>query len=95
MQHEAFLTRRYLAVFLPLLPTQRLIRSKGSAPDTPFAMVEKQSGAMRLAACDTAALALGLSAGMALADARARMNRGPYICIYVYMHVYTRTHVHI
>ena len=73
MQHEAFLTRRYLAVFLPLLPTQRLIRSKGSAPDTPFAMVEKQRGAMRLAACDPAALALGLSAGMALADARARI----------------------
>ena len=73
MQHEAFLTRRYLAVFLPLLPTQRLIRSNGSAPDTPFAMVEKQRGAMRLAACDTAALALGLSAGMALADARARV----------------------
>ncbi len=73
MQHEAFLTRRYLAVFLPLLPTQRLIRSKGSAPDTPFAMVEKQRGAMRLAACDSAALALGLSAGMALADARARV----------------------
>ncbi len=69
MQHEAFLTRRYLAVFLPLLPTQRLVRSNGSAPDTPFAMVEKQRGAMRLAACDAAAQALGLSAGMALADA--------------------------
>ena len=36
-------------------------------------MVEKQRGAMRLAACDPAALALGLSAGMALADARARV----------------------
>ncbi len=73
MQHEAFLTRRYLAVFLPLLPTQRLIRRNGSAPDTPFAMVEKQRGAMRLAACDPAALSLGLGAGMALADARARV----------------------
>ena len=73
MQHEAFLTRRYLAVFLPLLPTQRLVRRNGSAPDTPFAMVEKQRGAMRLAACDPKALSLGLSAGMALADARARV----------------------
>ena len=36
-------------------------------------MVEKQRGAMRLAACDPAALALGLSGGMALADARARV----------------------
>ncbi|MFN3619458.1 Y-family DNA polymerase [Sphingorhabdus sp.] len=50
-----------------------MVRIKGSAPDTPFAMVEKQRGAMRLAACDPAALALGLSAGMALADARARV----------------------
>ena len=73
MQHEAFLMRRYLAVFLPLLPTQRLVRNRGSAPDAPFAMVEKQRGAMRLAACDPAAHALGLTAGMALADARARV----------------------
>ena len=36
-------------------------------------MVEKQRGAMRLAACDPAAHALGLTAGMALADARARV----------------------
>jgi protein ImuB len=36
-------------------------------------MVEKQRGAMRLAACDAAALALGLSGGMMLADARARV----------------------
>ena len=36
-------------------------------------MVEKQRGAMRLAACDPVALSLGLGAGMALADARARV----------------------
>lgn len=73
MQHEAFTTRRYLAVFLPLLPAERLIRHRGSAPDTPFALVEKERGAMRLVACDPAALALGLTPGTALADARARV----------------------
>jgi protein ImuB len=36
-------------------------------------MVEKQRGAMRLAACDPMALSLGLSAGIMLADARARV----------------------
>jgi protein ImuB len=73
MQHEAFTTRRYLAVFLPLLPAERLIRQRGSAPDTPFALVEKERGAMRLVACDASALGLGLMPGTALADARARV----------------------
>jgi protein ImuB len=73
MQHEAFTTRRYLAVFLPLLPAERLIRTRRSAPDTPFALVEKERGAMRLAACDAAALGFGLTPGTALADARARV----------------------
>jgi len=50
-----------------------LIRHRGSAPDTPFALVEKDRGAMRLVACDTEALALGLMPGTALADARARV----------------------
>jgi protein ImuB len=73
MQHEAFKTRLYLAVFLPLLPAERLIRTRGQPPDTPFALVEKERGAMRLAACDAAALELGLTPGTALADARARV----------------------
>ena len=41
--------------------------------DAPFALVEKRRGAMRIAALDPRALALGLAPGMALADARARL----------------------
>ena len=57
-------SRRYLAVFLPLLPSERIKRSRlttGKPPDAPFALVEKVRGAMRLAALDSAALALGLT----------------------------------
>ncbi len=43
------------------------------AGDAPLALVEKIRGAMRIAAVDAQALALGLSAGMALADARAQV----------------------
>lgn len=39
-------------------------------PDSPFALVEKQRGAMRLAALSRQAAELGLACGMALADAR-------------------------
>lgn len=71
------MTRLYLAVFLPLFPSERLvrtcIRTQGQAPETPFALVDKQKGAMRLVACDPAALAVGLTPGLALADARARV----------------------
>ena len=45
----------------------------GFPPDAPFALVEKQKGAMRLAAVNRAALALGLAPGLSLADARARL----------------------
>ena len=44
----------------------------GFPPDAPFALVEKVKGAMRLAAVNRAALALGLAPGLSLADARAR-----------------------
>ncbi|MGI8930833.1 MAG: Y-family DNA polymerase [Sphingomicrobium sp.] len=48
--------------------------SRSASPaDAPFALVEKQRGAMRIAALDRHALALGLTPGMALADARARV----------------------
>ncbi|UVO55970.1 DNA polymerase Y family protein [Sphingomonas sp. SUN039] len=62
-------SRRYLAVFLPFLPSERIKREK--PPDAPFALVEKQRGSMRLAAVDMAARALGLAPGLALADARS------------------------
>ncbi|MEP7349712.1 MAG: DNA polymerase Y family protein [Sphingorhabdus sp.] len=73
MNKEFSTMRRYLAVFLPLYPAERLIRARGQAPDTPFTLVEKQRGSMRLVACDAAALALGLAPGLTLADARARV----------------------
>ena len=65
--------RRYLAVFLPLLPAERVRRSNAAPPDVPFALVEKVRGAMRLAALDMHALKLGLTPGLGLADARARV----------------------
>ena len=41
--------------------------------DAPFALVERIRGAMRLAALDPRAVGLGLTPGLALADARARL----------------------
>lgn len=41
--------------------------------DAPLALIEQRGGAVRLTACDAAALALGLGPGMTLADARARV----------------------
>lgn len=70
-------TRRYLALWFPFLPTDRLHIAQ---PDLrvarqqagPTVIVESVRGAMRLAALDADALAIGLTAGMTLADARAR-----------------------
>lgn len=64
-------SRCYLAVFLPFLPSERIKNVK--LPDAPFALVEKVCGSMRLTAVDGAALMLGLTPGLALADARARI----------------------
>ncbi len=66
--------RLYLALFLPLLPTERLRRS-GDAPDdeTPFVLVEKRTNTQRLFALNPAALRQGLTPGLSLADARARL----------------------
>jgi protein ImuB len=67
--------RRYLAVWFPLLPTDRLRREEGlfdASAEPATVLVEKVKGALRLAAANGQALALGLSPGMTLADARAR-----------------------
>jgi protein ImuB len=56
-----------------LLPAERLIRVHGCKASEPFALVEKQHGAVRLVACDAAALAVGIRPGLTLADARARV----------------------
>jgi protein ImuB len=67
--------RRYLALWLPYLSCERARQAAGSsipAPPEPFALVERSGNALRLAAVDASARAMGLVAGMALADARAR-----------------------
>lgn len=61
-----------MALFLPYLPSERLIRTYGQ-PEAPFVLTEKQRGAMVIVAADRQALSLGLGPGMKLADARARV----------------------
>ena len=66
--------RRYLALWFPYLPADRLRRTTcGLAPEAPIAFVEKVKAALRLVAIDPAAHALGIEPGMTLADARARV----------------------
>jgi protein ImuB len=62
----------FLAIRFPFLPADRCLRG-GAPPDPPFALVERQGNAMRLAAVSPGALAAGLVPGLALADARARL----------------------
>ena len=69
--------RRYLAVWFPWLPSDRLRRQEqendGPPEDAPpVVLVEKVKGALRLAAVDPAAARAGLTPGLTLADARAR-----------------------
>ena len=62
--------RRHLAVWFPFLPVDRLASAR---PEGPFALVDKAANALRLSALDGEALALGLTPGMTLADARAQV----------------------
>ena len=69
--------RRYLALVFPWLSIERL---RGTRPhlfagqdDAPVALTEQLRGAIRLAALDLNATSLGLTAGLTLADARARV----------------------
>jgi protein ImuB len=64
--------RRILALWLPRLPTDRLQRrAQPSGDKKPLVLTAKVDNALRLSAVDARAAKLGLSAGMALADARA------------------------
>lgn len=70
--------RRYLALWLPLLPTDRLQRRQerqkqnGAVPDErPLAVLCRQKGALRIAHADRRAWTLGIRPGMTFADARA------------------------
>jgi protein ImuB len=71
--------RRFLALFFPWLPVERLRLTRGhlfaANAGVPFAVVEKIKGALRLCAVDQAASQLGIERGMTLADARARVPR--------------------
>lgn len=67
--------RRYLALWLPFLPTDRLRRQTTSAArdERPLVVVDKIDNALRLVAVDRRAAELGLAPGLSLADARARL----------------------
>ena len=73
--------RRYLALWFPFLPAERLRidaperfapSPSETPPDAPLVLVTKVKGALRLAAVDPQAQTLGLTPGLGLADARAR-----------------------
>lgn len=58
---------------MPWLVAERAIRIGTALPDAPFALIEKQRGAMRIVALSQRAAKLGLEAGLPLADARGRV----------------------
>ncbi len=71
-------SRRYLALWFPFLTTDRLKRQRSrtnsAEPDSrPLVVVEKVRGALRITALDQRAVELGLTRGLTLADARARI----------------------
>jgi len=66
--------RRYLALWCPYLASERLRRRGFAGPaERPLVLIEKDRGALRLTDCDTLAVGLGLTRGLTLADARARI----------------------
>lgn len=73
--------RRFLALWFPHLPTDRLrLGPAGDGPasraERPLVLVHRAGNALRLQAVCPRALALGLTVGLPLADARARMGGG-------------------
>jgi protein ImuB len=63
---------RWLAIYLPRLKTDRLIRAgRGPSDDRPLAVYAKEKGALQLKGVDLRASKLGLNLAMSLADARA------------------------
>ncbi|WP_300396256.1 DNA polymerase Y family protein [uncultured Sphingobium sp.] len=69
------LPRRYLALSFPFLPIDRLRVARPdlwAAGEGPAVVVDMVRGAMRLGCIDADGLAIGLTPGMTLADARAR-----------------------
>jgi protein ImuB len=62
-----------LALALPWLPAERLVRAGAAPPDAPLALVAHDRGRQVILAVNAAALAEGIGPGLALADARARL----------------------
>ncbi|NKE76082.1 DNA polymerase Y family protein [Ochrobactrum sp. MC-1LL] len=67
----------FLALWFPFLPTDRLRRAvpHDGRERLPLVVTERTANALRLTAVDAAAARLGLFPGMALTDARARVER--------------------
>lgn len=72
MTGNASSTRRYLALWFPYLTSDRLFACR-AAPAETFVTVAKVKGAIRIAALSPDAVDLGLTVGLGLADARARV----------------------
>src|SRR5215469_5151140 len=67
-------TRRILALWLPRLPTDRLIRKHGAPADAPLVISQKVNNALHVHALDARAETLGLHKGQPLANARAMVQ---------------------
>lgn len=75
-EHVSEMPRRYLAVWFPFLPSDRLRRMSGlshAQGEAPVCFIDKHCGALRIVNVDQAALGLGITPGLTLADARARI----------------------
>jgi protein ImuB len=66
--------RRILALWLPRLPTDRLIRKRGSPFSAPLIVSGKCGNALHVHALDARAQAMGLHKGQPLANARAMVQ---------------------
>ncbi|WMT89054.1 DNA polymerase Y family protein [Pelagibacterium sp. H642] len=70
--------KRYLALWLPLISTDRLhrqFRANGQKPADPLVVVARKGNVSTLVGADAPARAKGLVPGLKLADARARVAR--------------------
>ena len=68
--------RRVISLWFPALAIDRLRRERpGVWRDEPLALTQESAGRVIVSACNEAALAAGVSPGMALADARAVVPR--------------------
>ena len=73
---------RWMAIWLPRLPCDRLIRSgEVSAGDKPLIVYAKTGNAYSITSLDRRASSLGLRVGMPVADARAMLKSVPALPI--------------